>query len=120
MNPNDVRAMVLSAAAQVARAVVAGVVGANLAVGSQEAEINVAEVKWRLVVTYFTQSGFVRLHASPIVDPEHGVHPFFQLFLDPSAGNEDDGSFSINLPAAWLPALEPEQLATPVNGVVAT
>lgn len=104
VNPDDLRRMVLAFAATGAREVVAATNEGELSFGLKESSVEVGGVTWHLTTKYFAKSKFVGIQGHPERDPQSVMpHPFAALFVDMTQ-TEDDGSFSINLPADWLPA----------------
>lgn len=101
MEAKDVREMVLATGATLAHRVVAAVDAGELEFGQADDTVEVGGTNWTVTANYYSESGFVRIMGSPILDEEHGPHPFLRAF---AMSREDDGSFMVNLPEAWLPA----------------
>jgi hypothetical protein len=96
----ELREMVLSFAANMARELVPVIREAEMHSGVKEDTLEVEEIKWFLSVVYWRQSDTLRIHGHPTSDDVVGTHPLFRLFAD---NPEEDGSFDFRLPVAWLP-----------------
>jgi hypothetical protein len=101
---NELRKTVLAYAATEAHSVVRSVVENGLSMGHLNTSVTVGGVEWHLGITYHANSTFVQIQGHPDVPEEVPAHPFALLFVN---HRQDDASFSINLPAAWLPAQVP-------------
>lgn len=104
----DLKDMVLSFAAQVARRCSEAVNGGGLAGGGMEDRIDAGGVEWSISASYDAGSDVVRVSGQPDrVDDQRAIEPHFA----PGPGgmmlafgmSPDEDAFDFRLPVAWLP-----------------
>jgi hypothetical protein len=100
----DMRAMVLSAAAATARRCVDAVKEAGLVSGNLKEEFKADDVTWEIAVFYGTETELVSISGSPVddeADESMMAGRFVSLFGQP----RDENAFTFQLPPSWLPSM---------------